>query len=101
MAQLQIYKETQEELTSELSDFKEKYREVVDILHDTQCELRAAKKRSYPGMGQHKVSGMFDGSTKATKESKNEGKREIWWELETVVQSVKIPPLFIQLFSLK
>ena len=71
-AQMRIYKETQEELTSELSDFKEKYREVVDLLRDTQNELKAAKKRSYPGMGEHKVSGMFD--TNTTKESKPQGK---------------------------
>ena len=65
-AQLRIYRETQEELTSELSDFKEKYREVVDLLHDTQNELKAAKKRSYPGMGEHKVSGMFETKTSTT-----------------------------------
>ena len=70
---MQIYKETQEELTSELSDFKEKYREVVDLLRDTQNELKAAKKKSYPGMGEHKVSGMFDANS--TKESKTPGKK--------------------------
>ena len=69
-AQLRIYRETQEELTSELSDFKEKYREVVDLLHDTQNELKAAKKRSYPGMGEHKVSGMFETKTSTTHEAK-------------------------------
>ena len=73
-ANLRIYKETQEELTSELSDFKEKYREVVDLLRDTQNELKTAKKRSYPGMGEHKVSAMFDG--KVTKEPKNQGKEK-------------------------
>ena len=66
-AQLRIYRETQEELTSELSDFKEKYREVVDLLHDTQNELKTAKKRSYPGMGEHKVSGMFETKSKEAK----------------------------------
>ena len=70
---MRIYTETQEELTSELSDFKEKYREVVDLLRDTQNELKTAKKRSYPGMGEHKVSGMFD--TNTTKESKTHGKK--------------------------
>ena len=64
---MRIYRETQEELTSELSDFKEKYREVVDLLHDTQNELKTAKKRSYPGMGEHKVSGMFETKSKEAK----------------------------------
>ena len=78
-AQLQIYRETQEELTSELSDFKEKYREVVDLLHNTQNELKSAKKRSYPGMGEHKVSGMFE----AAKEAKIKGKNSEDFELRT------------------
>ena len=52
----------QDELTTELSDFKEKYREVVDLLHDTREELRASKRKSYPGLGQHNVSSMFTGS---------------------------------------
>ena len=75
-AQLRIYRETQEELTSELSDFKEKYREVVDLLHDTQNELKAAKKRTYPGMGEHKVSGMFETSS-AQEAKKIKGKRSL------------------------
>lgn len=58
-AQLRIYKETQDELTAELADFKEKYREIVDLLHDTQEELKSSRKRTYPGAGQHDVSGMF------------------------------------------
>ncbi|XP_059096744.1 trafficking kinesin-binding protein milt-like [Tigriopus californicus] len=53
------YKETQEELTSELTDFKEKYREVVDLLHDAQDELKKSRKRTYPGLGQHSLPGMF------------------------------------------
>ena len=57
-AQLEVYKETQDELTSELADFKEKYREIVDLLHDTQEELKS-RKRSYVGMGTHKLSEMF------------------------------------------
>ena len=57
-AQLEVYKETQDELTSELADFKEKYREIVDLLHDTQEELKS-RKRSYHGMGTHKLSEMF------------------------------------------
>ena len=75
MAQLRIYKETQEELTSELADFKEKYREIVDLLHDTQNELKAAKKRSYPGIGEHKVSGMFESDK--SRQAKNQGKNKI------------------------
>ena len=78
-AQLEVYNETQDELTAELSDFKEKYREVVDLLRDTQNELKTAKKRSYPGMGEHKVSGMFD--TNTTKESKTHGKKRHYFLL--------------------
>ena len=52
----------QDELTTELSDFKEKYREVVDLLNDTRDELKQAKRKSYPGLGQHNVTSMFTGS---------------------------------------
>ena len=83
---MRIYRETQEELTSELSDFKEKYREVVDLLHDTQNELKAAKKRSYPGMGEHKVSGMFETKTSTTS---HEAKK-IKGELLNLKNSLKI-----------
>lgn len=64
-AQLQIYKETQDELTVELADFKEKYREVLDLLHDTQDEIKDLKKRQkshYLGLGQHNVNRMFERS---------------------------------------
>ena len=73
IAQLQVYKETQEELTSELSDFREKYCEIVDLLHDSQNELRAIKKDSC-----QKFSEVFDNSS--TKKAKNEGciKSEIY-----------------------
>ena len=53
--------ETQDELTSELLDLKEKYREVVDLLRDANEEIRKGRKRTYPGMG--KQSGMFPGAT--------------------------------------
>jgi hypothetical protein len=53
-------------LTSELSDFKEKYREVLDLLSDTRDELKRAKKKSYPGIGQHNVQSMFTGSPDRT-----------------------------------
>ena len=35
--------ETQDELTSELADLKDKYREVVSLLHDAQEELKRAR----------------------------------------------------------
>ena len=91
---MRIYTETQEELTSELSDFKEKYREVVDLLRDTQNELKTAKKRSYPGMGEHKVSGMFD--TNTTKESKTHGKKRHYFCYASVkLFAMFLPHIFI------
>ena len=80
----QAYRDTQEELTAELADFKEKYREIAGLLHDTQEELKNAAKRrrvsaaaggvgpasasgaaaaAYPGAGRHDVSGMFSSPT--------------------------------------
>ena len=53
--------ETQDELTSELLDLKEKYREVVDLLRDANEEIRKGRKRTYPGMG--KQTGMFSMQT--------------------------------------
>jgi len=58
------YKETQDELTGELADFKEKYREVVDLLRDTQEELKSQHRRGssakgYLGQGLHGVRGLF------------------------------------------
>ena len=50
--------ETQDELTSELLDLKEKYREVVDLLRDANEEIRKGRKRTYPGIG--KQTGMFN-----------------------------------------
>ena len=49
--------ETQDELTTELVDLKDKYREVVELLRDAQEDLRRSRKRTYPGMG--KQTGMF------------------------------------------
>ena len=69
-AQLEVYTETQEELTSELADFKEKYREIVSLLQDTQAELKKTKKRSYSGVGTHKLSDMFSASPEPSKKSK-------------------------------
>ena len=74
-ANLRIYKETQDDLTSELADFKEKYREIVELLHDTRHELKQAKKRTYPGVGEHKVSEMFSESSQ--KKEKIEGEELI------------------------
>ena len=51
--------ETQDELTSELLDLKEKYREVVSLLRDANEEIRRGRKRGYPGAGQHAVASMF------------------------------------------
>ena len=73
-ANLRIYKETQDDLTSELADFKEKYREIVELLHDTQYELKQVKKQNYPGVGEHKVSEMFSETSNTEKKAKNNGK---------------------------
>ena len=71
---LQVYKETQDDLTGELADLKEKYREVIELLHDTRHELKQAKKRSYPGVGEHKVSEMFsETSDSSEKKAKSQG----------------------------
>ena len=52
-----LFQETQDELTTELVDLKDKYREVVELLRDAQEDLRRSRKRTYPGMG--KQTGMF------------------------------------------
>ena len=44
VTKLQIHKETQEKLTVELRDFKEKYRELLNLLHDAQDEIRDLKQ---------------------------------------------------------
>ena len=66
-----------------MADFKEKYREIAGLLHDTQEELKSAGKRrrisaavgcaraapvtcveaAYLGAGRHDVSGMFSSPT--------------------------------------
>jgi len=58
-ANLRVYQETQDELTTELVDLKDKYREVVDLLRDANEEIKRSRKRTYPGMGKHSVAGMF------------------------------------------
>lgn len=70
------YKETQDELTTELADFKEKYREVADLLHDTQEELKKSRKRTYPGAGSHSIAGMFTSPAKAKLEAADGGNEE-------------------------
>ena len=40
-----VARECQQELTTELADLKEKYAEVLDLLHDTQEQLRKAQKK--------------------------------------------------------
>ena len=64
-AQLEIYKDTQNELTAELADFKEKYREILDLLHDAQDEIKEltrTHRSKYSGLGQHNVSSaMYSG----------------------------------------
>eukprot|EP00092_Neocalanus_flemingeri_P012790 GFUD01013782.1.p1 GENE.GFUD01013782.1~~GFUD01013782.1.p1 ORF type:complete len:1377 (+),score=309.96 GFUD01013782.1:584-4714(+) len=58
-ANLRVYQETQDELTTELVDLKDKYREVVELLRDANEEIKRSRKKTYPGMGKHSVSGMF------------------------------------------
>lgn len=40
-----VARECQQELTTELAELKEKYAEVLDLLHDTQEQLRKAQKK--------------------------------------------------------
>ena len=40
-----VARECQQELTTELADLKEKYAEVLDLLHDTQDQLRRVQKK--------------------------------------------------------
>ena len=40
-----VARECQQELTTELADLKEKYAEVLDLLHDTQNQLRSVQKK--------------------------------------------------------
>ena len=78
LAQLQVYKGTQEELTSELSDFKEKYQEVVDLLRDSQNELKNLNKKSYPGLELHGISETNENSSNNKTETKSCLKSEIY-----------------------
>ncbi|GAB6019597.1 hypothetical protein CHUAL_001163 [Chamberlinius hualienensis] len=48
---LQAAKECQNDLTTELVDFKEKYQEIVELLHDAQQQLRSVRNKSLPTVG--------------------------------------------------
>ncbi|XP_063593517.1 trafficking kinesin-binding protein milt-like isoform X1 [Penaeus indicus] len=55
-----VARECQQELTSELAELKEKYAEVLDLLHDTQDQLRRVQKKNLPGSrGHHLGSSIF------------------------------------------
>lgn len=55
-----VARECQQELTSELAELKEKYAEVLDLLHDTQDQLRRVQKKNLPGSrGHHLGSNIF------------------------------------------
>ena len=41
-------RECQNELASELVDYKEKYSEILELLHETQEQLKQQNKRSFP-----------------------------------------------------
>ncbi|XP_077284064.1 trafficking kinesin-binding protein milt isoform X2 [Arctopsyche grandis] len=48
IALLDITRENQNSLASELADFKDRYAEVLSLLHDTQEQLRQQRKRVQP-----------------------------------------------------
>ena len=108
----QAYRDTQEELTAELADFKEKYREIAGLLHDTQRELKnanvAKRKRMapaaggataapgvgaapYPGAGRHHVSKMFSSSPPGPQEKEEKGALTAYAEM--LVHLVQSGPL--------
>ena len=64
---MRMFQETQDDLTSELLDLKEKYREVLDLLRDANEEIRRGRKRTYPGAGKHSVNNMFTGNNQPIK----------------------------------
>ncbi|KAK3856466.1 hypothetical protein Pcinc_037216 [Petrolisthes cinctipes] len=57
-----VARECQQELTMELAELKEKYAEVLDLLHDTQDQLRRAHKKNLPGSRGHHLGshGLFN-----------------------------------------
>lgn len=46
--QLRVVRECQNELALELSDYKDKYAEILDLLHETQEQVKEQNKRSLP-----------------------------------------------------
>jgi len=48
LMQLRVVRECQNELASELVDYKEKYSEILGLLHETQDQLKQQNKRSLP-----------------------------------------------------
>ncbi|XP_069943683.1 trafficking kinesin-binding protein 1-like isoform X9 [Cherax quadricarinatus] len=55
-----VARDCQQELTMELAELKEKYAEVLDLLHDTQDQLRRVQKKNLPGnRGHHLGSSLF------------------------------------------
>ncbi|XP_063840227.1 trafficking kinesin-binding protein 1-like isoform X4 [Scylla paramamosain] len=55
-----VARDCQQELTMELAELKEKYAEVLDLLHDTQDQLRRVQKKNLPGSrGHHLGSSLY------------------------------------------
>ncbi|XP_068220882.1 trafficking kinesin-binding protein 1 isoform X2 [Palaemon carinicauda] len=52
-----VARDCQQELTMELAELKEKYAEVLDLLHDTQDQLRRVQKKNVPGSRGHHLGG--------------------------------------------
>ena len=46
--QLQVVRECQSELATELADYKDKYAEILDLLRDTQEQLKLQNRRNLP-----------------------------------------------------
>lgn len=46
--QLRVVRECQSELATELSDYKDKYSEILELMHETQEQLKLHNKRSFP-----------------------------------------------------
>ena len=48
LLQLRVVRDCQNELASELVDYKEKYSEILELLRETQEQLKQQNKRSFP-----------------------------------------------------
>lgn len=55
---LQITRENQDMLAGELAEFKERYQEVLALLHETQEQLRRQRKRGLPTVKSSLIPGM-------------------------------------------